>query len=125
MNWRLILFLSALGPMTAILIGQEFAHAWETNGFNLVLSLLIVPIACASWIASKVKAKYFEHGFIVGFLIVSLGFVTANLYYRRSVALDIEAIAILIASAIFFGCDCGFFALIAGRFLQGDDVEPL
>jgi hypothetical protein len=121
MNWRLILFLSTLGPMTRILFVQEFADTWRFSGFDLVLIFLIIPIACAGWIAGRVKARYFLHGFITGFLFIPLVVVTGYVYDSytghpriRDTTLKSEVLLILL-SGVIFGLHYGFLASIAGK----------
>jgi len=80
-NWRLILFLSGLGPLTGIVVLQVFIRGLLPGWAWVVVFLLVIPGSFAGWIAEKAAARYFFHGFMVGVLFTTLYLGTIISYF--------------------------------------------
>jgi hypothetical protein len=82
LSWRLILLLVGFGPILGWLWQQGIVAA----GVVLAALFVIVPVACASWIATGASQRHFRHGFVLGFLLWTLFWLTAISDRNRLVA---------------------------------------
>lgn len=62
MNWRLIVSLSGFGLVMGIASVLGLTQGWEG------LLWLLIGVFCALWMARRVAAKHFRHGFLAGLL---------------------------------------------------------
>jgi len=80
MKWKLIIPLSGFGLAMGIAAVLGF-----TKGIEGVL-WLIIGIFCTVWIAKKVPANHFLHGFVVGLIGGALAPLVEGIFFSRYVS---------------------------------------
>ncbi len=129
MNWKLIFQLSLFG------LAMAFATVFIIPGNIELVFWLFIFIICAYFIAKKVPAKYFLHGFCVS-LLNSVWITSAHiLFYHTYIAGHIEEatmaakmpmpehprLMMLLAGPCFgvlFGLILGLFAFLASKIVK-------